>query len=672
MDSILFSRDRSVSSNEHAQALDAEWLETDGLGGYASGTVAGWPSRQYHGLLVAPIPGSARRFVALSRMEENLSVGERSFPLSAVRYPDGVVHPRGHEFLERFELSPYPRSIFRFGDITLERSMQMVRGSSTLVLRYMILDGEGPFQLELRPLFALRDADHLQKEGTATAPDCVRTARGMRVQAEGFPPVVLRFPPEHGFEAQPDWYHNTVYTTDQERGFEGREDHFTPGAFRFSIAPGQPTFVSLGTVAETDEPHLLFGVESRRRERLLTDARAFTRMEAATRAYLAADDFLYRDTYGRPGVLAGFPWFGEWGRDVFIALPGLTLARGRLGECAEVLHGALPFLREGLLPNIYAATAEESHYGSVDAALWFARAVVLFEQAGGSRSLVNEELLPALCEIATWYWNGTALDIRADEHGLIRAGGAGLNPTWMDAQTTEGPVTPRAGFAVEINALWLALLARVKSFLEEAERHDEAALWSERSRVANKAFLERFWSQEHGHLADVWDRGQLDTSVRPNMVLAAALEHSPLSIEQRRSIVEITRRELLTPVGLRTLAPGDVKYRGRFRGGPDERDNAYHQGTTWPWLLGFYTEAALRAWPRDARILEELTLLWDGIDAELDRAGLNHISEVFDGDPPHLPGGTMAQAWNTGEYLRAQHMLEAVRAGHETWMGALQ
>jgi len=668
MDRPLFQTARPPSPHEE----ELEWLETDGRGGYALGTIAGRPDRQYHGWLVAPVPGSSRRFLALSRVEEHVlpGPGREALALSVVRYPDGVLHPRGHENLARFELCPYPRAEYRLGDAAITRSWVLVRGASALVLRYELIHGEAPVELELRPLFAPRDADHLYKEGEKPPPAFERTERGVRLLPEGLPPVELSFPAEHLFAEQPDFYRDTCYGLDQERGFEGREDHFTPGVVRIRLEPRKPAFVAATTGVAArraaQDPRGAFEDEVRRRRRLLEDAEAHAPSlggsSFARRLFVGAEDFLYRDTHGRPGVLAGFPWFGEWGRDVFIALPGLTLARGRPGECAEVLAGALPFLREGLLPNIYAASAEDSHYGSVDASLWYSRAVQLFEDAGGSPTLLREELLPALVEIATSYWNGTGLGVRADEEGLIQAGGDGLNPTWMDARTSEGPVTPRAGFAVEINALWIALLGRVAAFLADEGRGEEARLWSERLGRAEAAFLERFWLEDEGRLADTWSPEGADTSLRPNMLFAAALERSPLSLEQRRGIVAAARRELVTPVGLRPLSPDDASYRPVYRGGPEERDRAYHQGTVWPWLLGFYTEAALRAHPGEPEVLVELEALWDGVDGELDRAGLNHVSEVFDGEDPHRPGGTMAQAWNTGESLRARRLLHAARA----------
>ena len=354
-------------------------------------------------------------------------------------------------------------------------------------------------------------------------------------------------------------------------------------------------------------------------------------------------------------MIAGFPWFEEWGRDTFIALPGLTLSRGKPDECARVLSGAVEYLRDGLLPNIFGLGPDDSHYGSADAALWFARAVRLYEVGGRDPERVQREYLPALVEIAEHHAKGTGLGIRVDSDGLLFAGGPDLNPTWMDAQTPDGPVTPRAGAPVELNALYYSLLQHLEQLTEGKDKRR----WTTLRRKTKRAFLEHFWLADEGYLADLIADGKADTSVRPNMVFAAALEFSPLTRAQRAAIVDRAERDLLTPHGLRTLSPGSADYCPVYAGAPEERDGAYHQGTVWPWLLGFYTEAALRARGTRKSVRRDLSERWDTLVHEADKAGLNHLSEVFDADAPRKPGGSIAQAWNTAEFLRAKAMLAA-------------
>ena len=459
------------------------------------------------------------------------------------------------------------------------------------------------------------------------------------------------------FDSDPVWYRDLDLAADRARGFPAREDQFSPGVLHVSLVRGKEVVVAASLGGPVRNPRAAWKKERGRRKQALKELGHDDVPSAERRLAFAADDFLIRRG-ARAGVDAGYPWFGEWGRDTFIALPGLTLARGRLDDCAEVLSGALEFLQDGLLPNVFGRTRAESHYGSIDASLWFARAVHLYERAGSPAERVLDEYLPALLEVAESYWEGTALETRADEGGLIRAGSREHNPTWMDARTAAGPVTPRDGCAVEINALWYALLQHLEYLLEA--RGDERArkTWKARRRLARRSFLERFWLEDRRALADVWKDGEVDTSVRPNMVIAAALEFSPLVRGRRADVVRSAEEELLTPRGLRTLSRRDPGYRGEYGGGPEERDSAYHQGTAWPWLLGFYCEAALRAsgWKRSVRLT--LAELLDGVEAELDRGGLNHISEVFDGDEPQRPGGTIAQAWNTAELLRARALLD--------------
>jgi predicted glycogen debranching enzyme len=632
-----------------------EWLEADGLGGYAASTTTLCPTRRYHGLLVTPAAGSPERYVWLSRFEETLrEEGGPAWPFSVARYSDAA-SPRGDLALVAFERTPWPRATYRLGDAVLVREIVMPRGRHAVLLRYTLEEASGPRELELRPVLPFRQADALTVENAAVNITVERAGEGLRCRPyPGLPALTISSPASFRFEADPVWFRDLVFEADVARGFGGREDEFGPGAIRATLAPGDQLVIEATIEEPSEDPLEDWAGEQKRRRKLERAAARRSDDPIDHTLDRAAEAFLYDSPEGRLGVVAGFPWFLEWGRDTFLALPGLTLSRGRTQECARALTDVLPYLRGGLLPNVFGATPETSHYGSADAALWFARAVLLYDRAGGKRSIVNRDLRPALEAIAEAYLGGTDLGVSVDEDGMIAAGAPGLNPTWMDARTPDGPVTPRHGCPVEIAALWCSLLAP----LEELVRTKAAKkTWAERRRAAKRAFVDRFWLPDEGMLADVWRDGERDTSVRPNMVLAAALELAPLSKPQRLAIVERAKKELLTPLGLRTLSPSDPAYVGRYEGGPVERDGAYHQGTVWPWLLGFYTEARLRAARPTKKVLGELTALWDGLAPELDRSGLDHVSEVFDGDEPQRPGGTFAQAWNTAEWLRARAML---------------
>lgn len=643
---------------EHALGL--EWLETDGAGGYASGTVLACPTRRYHGLLVAAPAGRAKRHVFLAGLDESCSGPAGQAALSTVRYRDTYA-PRGYEALESFELAPHPRWSFRVGTARLERELVLARGAPVALLRYTLHDANEPLELCLRPLLACREADRLTIENQELDARVQAEGASWRVQPYASLPAVC-FSVAGGaarFEADPVWYRGIEYAADLARGYDGHEDQFCPGRLLLRLEPGASCTLAVSLEQAERAPDRRFEQELAARLARARGSRAPAEFGARALLEQAADDYVQRvpkpSGGTRVGVVAGYPWFGEWGRDTFIALPGLLLARGELAACGEALEGALEYLQDGLLPNIFGPTRAESDYGSVDAALWFARAVHLHERAGAGAAQTRARFGPALLEIARRYRDGTQLGIACDEQGLLRAGSTALNATWMDARVGNTPVTPRAGCAVEINALWYHLLAQLEALLEPgAEREEFAGL---RARAA-RAFLERFWLEDARSLADVWTEAGADRAVRPNMVIAASLEYSPLSRTQRADVVRRAQAELLTPCGLRTLAPSHVSYRGRYQGGPEERDRAYHQGTVWPWLLGAYCEAHLRAFSPRASHIAELRALLDGFAAQLATRGLGHVAEVYDGDPPHRPGGAIAQAWSAAELLRAYALLE--------------
>jgi predicted glycogen debranching enzyme len=656
------------------RGLATEWLETDGLGGFASSTVLLCPTRRYHGLLVSRPAALEARHVFLTRFEETVHAPGASGAISMARYP-GATHPEGWRTLERFELVPYPSWTHRVGEGLIQRELLVVQGLACTLLRYRALEASAPLELELRPLFACRAADELTFENDVARREVERADDGLAFRPyEALPAVHLalgRVP--HRFDVDAVWYRDIEYVEDARRGYPAREDQLSPGILRLVLAEGDEIVIAISLGARAAHPLALWSREARRRKDRLEEVAREPRALVA-RCELAADDFLFRAPRlerrasggRRLAVNAGFPWFGEWGRDAFLALPGLTLARERIEDCADALSGALDWLDDGLLPNVFGASRATSRYNSVDAALWFARCVRLYELAGGSSERLFDEYAPAMTAIADAYAAGSAprvsaLGVRVDAGGLIEAGSAEANATWMDAVVATGPVTPRHGCAVEVNALWYALLAHLEELAGEMGDARARGRWSDLRRRARKSFLERFWLADERYLADVWRADAADRSVRPNMVIAAALEHSPLSREMRAGVVEKARAELLTPRGLRTLSPRDPAYRGTYGGSQAERDAAYHQGTVWPWLLGFHCEASLRAFGARRGVRRECLALWEPFLVELDRVGLNHVSEVFDGDAPHLPGGTIAQAWNTGELLRA-HALCGERA----------
>jgi predicted glycogen debranching enzyme len=641
-------------------SLSREWIDTNGAGGYASLSGTFCPTRRQHGLLVAPLGARGPRHVFLSRLEEMISVGNRSHRISAASYA-GAPSPERHPLLRGLTLQPFPRFVYEIEGHTLEREL-ISTDEPGVVLRWR-WHGREPVRLELRPLLPFREADALTFENVALDPKVHR--HGDEVGLRPYPTLPalhLMLDPADRFEADPLWYRNLQYGHDLARGYEGHEDQFSPGFWDVELGPGQPVVlharIAGGNGSPSARPRARF--DSLAERRLERRSPGSARGIGARRARLsrAADDFLVRTSDGRRGIVAGFPWFGEWGRDTYLALPGLSLARGRFQTFKEVSMDALTFLRGGLLPNVFGPTPAQSDYNSADAALWFARAVAILDEMAETpeRDEIVAGFLPALLDIARHHLEGIPeLALECDATGMIVLGDPRGSGTWMDARVADEPVTPRDGCPVEINALWHSLLCMVARLHARAGKNSEAAAWRARADRQGEAFLARLWLDDEAYLADRWSpESGADPSIRPNMVLAAALRDSPLSDEQRRGILAVAECELLTPRGLRTLAPSDPAYRGRYEGDTKARDEAYHQGTVWPWLLGAYVEASARVGgdPQRSRAL------LDGVLEELDEIGLDHVSEVFDGDEPRRGGGCFAQAWNSAELLRAYWILD--------------
>ncbi|MFT4513543.1 MAG: putative glycogen debranching enzyme [Planctomycetota bacterium] len=661
------------AAGERAVSPDSEWLLTDGRGGYGCGTAAGVPMRRYHGLWVTRTEGTAERHMIVSGLDERVGPARQLGP-EEVRF----AHVMPAHWQDQAEASagdgetsfarrPLPAWTHQTENGVLERTVALRRQAPgqapALLVRWRNASPE-PIRLEVRALLGWCNVDHLPPvnedfDGTLHARGA---SWGFRPTDE-LPHLWLSVDGISAFRSEPVWYRNFLYSADRLRGYDHVGHRWSPGILELDLPPGGEATASFALGEPCADAGAAFDVVAAEAEQQWRAAVQSKHALADTLA-LGADDFLYRGVGNRLGVLAGFPWFGEWGRDVFLALPGLTLARGQVAQCAEVMTGCLPFLREGLLPNIYKSDVATSNYGSCDAALWFALAAMRFADAGHDPDLVQQQLLPAMRSIAEAYERGTDLGLKVAANGLLQAGRKDLNATWMDARTSKGPVTPREGLPVEIQAVWYALLAYLAE-QPDAERSSGEPFAKLRDRCG-KAFVKEFWMADVKSLADRVHDGDPDPSIRPNMLVAAAMKRSPLTGLQRQGVVKMAKAHLVTPCGMRTLSPSDSKYIGIYGGGLEGRDNAYHQGTVWPWPAGFFVEAALRAAPKKSRQKEATALLqWleELLHTEMARAGLGHVSEVFDGDLPHRPGGTFAQAWNTGELLRAHVLCRAVMGG---------
>ncbi|MEQ1803511.1 MAG: amylo-alpha-1,6-glucosidase [Gammaproteobacteria bacterium] len=643
--------DRDLCSRFDA-AAGREWLVTNGLGGYASGTVAGAATRRYHGLLVAALEPPLGRTVLVAGLDVYADYQGRTHALTAQEYTGGTVHPDGYRHTEAFMLNGgMPVWTFSLGDARITQSVWMGQGANTTYVRFRLESGSGPVRLRLSPLCTWRDY-HTQlrggwQPGATAVPDGVRidafpAARPYRVLCAG-----------STCEPRGDWFWLFHHRQEAERGLDSTEDLFRPCEFVVDLTVGgETTLICTAEGGDIEAPAIALAADQRRRADLL---QPMLREPGWVRQLaLAADQFIVSRSTGAGDagatVIAGYHWFGDWGRDTLIALPGLTLPTGRADVAARILRTYAAHVSEGMLPNRFPDSGAAPEYNTADATLWYFHALDACWRATGDDGLL-QELWPRLIEIVDWHLRGTRFGIGADPaDGLLRAGLPGTQLTWMDAKVGNWVATPRVGKPVEINALWHHALVVMSRFGEQLGDVALARRYESLAARVRESFGRRYWCGDRGHLYDVIDGpGGDDASLRPNQILAVALPSALLDEHQAAAVVAACQRELLTPMGLRTLSPRDPAYAGQYTGGPVQRDAAYHQGTVWPWLLGPFALAHYRVHGRRA----EARALLAGIGSHLAEAGVGSISEIFDGDAPHRPRGCIAQAWSVAEVLRA-------------------
>jgi len=600
--------------HDFERASGLEWLETNGLGGWASSSITFANTRRYHGMLVAALPGRTERTVLVAKFDETVA----GVDLAANRFP-GCIHPRGFEHLVSFRRDIFPVWEYVTGGVTLRKTIVAPHGWNATIIVYEVIDCASPFELRLSPFLAGRDYHSLIHDNDAALP------------------YVHINVPGATFEAKPDRWKNFVYDRERERGLDCEEDLFTPGAYVITLNRGDVLPVVLATEDREWNASAMIEEERKRREALIsqTDNR-----QPTTALTLAADQFLI-DRDGKKTIIAGYHWFTDWGRDTMIALPGLCLATGRFDDAKQILRRWLAAASSGMIPNRFPDGTNEPEFNSVDAGLWLFIAIWRYREATGDDLFVRDEALPVLREAINWLERGTRYNIHVDLDGLLYAGARGVALTWMDAIVDGEAVTPRRGKPVEINALWYNALRIV------ATLSGDAALAS-RADTVREAFETAFWNRDARVCFDVVNPN--DISVRPNQLFAIALPFPLFDDVRAEEILGVCESQLLTPVGLRTLAPSDPSYHGQLLGDQHARDTAYHQGTVWPWLLGAYIDAVVRYRGDAGR--ETARGLIANMQAHLAEGGLGTISEIFDGDAPHAPRGCIAQAWSVGEVLR--------------------
>ena len=646
---ILFGEDtcRNLDS-----ALRHEWLETNGIGGFASGTINGCNTRRYHGLLIAATKPPVGRFVLLSKLEETLTVNGRTYELGTNRYP-GVVHPQGFQFLTQFRLDPFPIFTFSVDGVELEKRFFMAHGQNTTIIKYQLINAPSAaqVQLELRPLIAFRDYHSLTHENGAINGRVDTQKELIRVSPYvGLPGLYLANDAVE-IESTGNWYRNLEYDAERERGLDFQEDLFNPCVLRFDLNQ-RPTAT---LIASTERQEVSAAEQYEQgeivRRRQIAEHSA-VKNDFITSLTTAADQYIVSRS-NQKSVIAGYHWFSDWGRDTMIALPGLTLPTGRFDIARSILRTYAQHVDQGMLPNRFPDAGEAPEYNTVDATLWFFEAVRAYHAYTGDLAFVQQELYPILTDIIKWHVHGTRYGIKLDAAGLLNSGESGVQLTWMDAKVGDWVVTPRRGKPVEIQALWYNAICIMEEFAAFAADETGRRRYTKMAALTKWSFNRLFWNERGGYLYDVVNGGPPDASIRPNQIFAVSLPYSMLSPERAERVVSVVQEHLLTPYGLRSLAPGDPQYRGRYTGDGASRDGAYHQGTVWPWLMGPFLSAYIRINGESEAARRQAEEWLAPFEEHLTDGGLGHISEIFDGDGPHRPVGCIGQAWSIAEVLRA-------------------
>lgn len=627
-------------------SLAREIIRTNRGGSYSSTTLVGCNTRKYHGLLICPVDElGGERFVLLSSLDVTVVNNDKSFNTGIRKYKGDYFSPKGHKYIEDFNTDSIPSRTYRVGGVILKQERLLVHYEEQFLLRLTILEAAEPMRLKLRPFLAFRNIHQLTHANMAANTKVDFIENGIKSKLyEGFPSLNMQFSGKVEFVHNPDWYLGVEYPEEQKRGYDFSEDLFSPGFFELKAKAGDIIVFSASTKEEvTSELNLKF---------TKTVSGIIPRDSFINCLRNAAQQFVEKRG-GKTIIIAGYPWFGAWGRDTFISLPGLALARHRLILYREVLDTQIGRMKHGLFPNM--GNTNNPAFNSVDAPLWFFWAVQQYMVHGGTDGW--ERYGAAAKSVLNAYKNGTVFNIHMRENGLIYADVPGKALTWMDAVVNGIPVTPRRGYAVEINALWynavcfsleMARKEKDKKFSDEYEKLPE---------LIKKSFLEMFWDEKTGYLADyVNDDEGKNTFVRPNMVIAVSLPYSMLDKEQMKKVLDIADKELVTIRGLRTLSPGNKFYKGEYQGSQEERDKAYHQGTVWPWLFGPFCEGWLKVYGQQG--VQKVKKLIFGLESVMSEHGVSSISEIHDGDPPHSPQGAISQAWSVGEVLRIIDLLE--------------
>jgi predicted glycogen debranching enzyme len=619
-------------------ACSYEWIITNGLGGYASSTIISLNTRRYHGLLIASLKPPLRRFLLLSKLEEEIEIENKIYKLGCNRYSPGVIHPEGYKFLYSFHLNYFPTFTYRLENILIEKTIFMKYLENTTVVIYNILTNI-PFKMRIFPLINCRDHHSETKENPYFNFSQELIDGQLKIQAYQDAPILYLKNTSGNYVKTGYWYKNFEYEREKERGLPFQEDNYNPGYFEIEIN----TNTKLGIFASTEfiENISFLNLKNKEEERLKKiESLCETDENFIKTLFLTSSSFIVKR---EPlSIIAGYHWFSDWGRDAMISLPGICLVTKRFNEAKQILKNFSSFCKNGLIPNCFLEDGTPI-YNSVDASLWFFYSVYKYYKYTNDTEFIKE-ILPILKEIINFYQKGTDFNIYMDRDGLIYSGEPSLQLTWMDAKVGDLVITSRDGKAVEIQALWYNALKIMEEFGEDT---------SKLTRKLKVNFIRNFWNKEKEYCYDVIKKDIKDDSLRPNQIFTISLPFSLITGEKAKKIVGVIWKNLYTPYGLRSLSPDSPNFKGKYEGNVFERDSAYHQGTVWVWLLGHFITAYLKVnnYSKIAKLIAKNFL--KPFRTHISEAGLGTISEIFDGNPPHLPKGCISQSWSVAEILRA-------------------
>ncbi len=669
--SIAFSQSELLQFEE---ATQKEWLITNGLGGYASSTVLGLNTRKYHGLLVAALRPPGERTVILSKLDEDVKVGEKTYQLGANDFRHDI-YPRGYKLLQAFSVSPFPKYTFSADNVEIKKTIFLPFEKNATVAFYEISNRSSEdATIQIYPLLSYRHFHYsINRRQNPVWLNQSQTETAVEIAFNNPAATVILKAIGGRFESKSIWVEDLFYREEEKRGEASMDEGYQPGYFDFQIPKNSETkFAITATVSDTREEAAktldsfgsnasdignLLGEELNRRTRSLSEFSSINRLpeenDGLNWLLQSANDFVVKGTENKRFVIAGYQWFGSWGRDSFVSLPGLMLANPRFEDARDVILDYTNYCKLGLIPNLIDDKTGEPLYNTVDGTLWYINSILQFLKYTGGFEFVKKFLWPTLVDIVQNHKQGTMNNIRVDADGLLAHG---PQLTWMDTIVDDAPFTPRSGKAVEVQALWYNALLTMKLLAEKFGEPHIAEEYSTMATNAKNSFNGKFWDKERNCLFDViTDSGAPDSSIRPNQIIVGALDFSIIDSDRANRVVDYVQAELLTPVGLRTLSPKDPRYKGRYEGDRPSRDRAYHSGTIWAWLTGPLTTAYLKAKGyQESNIQYALNnFITPLFTSEIRRGGLGTLNEINDGDPPYMPRGCIAQAWSVAEPLRA-------------------